>query len=168
MAVIVNTIAGIVNHTPLWVWPLYALLLFLGFQRTRDSVVPLRRMLILPLVVSVLAAFGFIAAAPGALPAMVVGLVVGSSVGWHLEDTDASLRLPDGSIWLRGEWMSFAQLVAVLAFRYATAVVTAMNPGLGATPAWQLGTAFTSAALSAMFLGRAAARLRNYSMARIA
>ncbi|MGE3305042.1 MAG: hypothetical protein AB7I52_03655 [Rhizobiaceae bacterium] len=38
----------IVSHTPLWVWALYALLLFLGFQRTRDSSVALWRALTLP------------------------------------------------------------------------------------------------------------------------
>lgn len=58
---------------------------------------------------------------------MVLGLVVGSTAGWHLEDTGASLCLPDGRIWPRGEWMSFAQFVAVLVFRYATVVATAIN-----------------------------------------
>ncbi len=168
MTSFVNAVAAIVTHTPIWVWPLYALLLFLGLQRTRDSVVPLWRMLILPAVASLLLILSFVSAAPGALPAMLLGLVAGGAAGWHLEDGRASLRLPNGRIWLRGEWLSFAQLVAVLLFRYAAAVVTAMNPGLGATPARQLGTAFTSVILSAMFLGRAAARLRNYSVAWIA
>ena len=165
MTAFLNSFAGIVSHTPIWVWPLYALLLFLGNQRTRDSVVPLWRMMILPVIIAVLTVISFTSAAPAALPAMVLGLVVGGTGGWQLEDKGASARLPDGRIWLRGEWMSFAQLVAVLVFRHASAVVTATYPRLGPTPTWQLGIAFTSAALSAMFLGRAAARLRDYSMA---
>ena len=55
MAAVFSTIITIVIHTPLWVWPLYALLLFLGIQRTRDSSIAVWRMLILPLVVMLLA-----------------------------------------------------------------------------------------------------------------
>src|SRR5690606_20050605 len=108
------------------------------------------RMLILPAVVTVLAILSFISAAPGALPAIVLGIVVGGTAGWQLEGDGASRRQPDGRVWLRGEWLSFAQLVAVLVFRYATAVVSATNPVLGATTAWHVATAFVSAALSAM------------------
>ncbi|MBX3530110.1 MAG: hypothetical protein KF849_05860 [Rhizobiaceae bacterium] len=156
------TVAEIVVHTPIWVWGLYALLLFLGFQRTRDSIVPLRRMLILPSVVALLAISSFVVAGLMALPAIVLGIVIGSTAGWHLESEDAVRRLPDGRIWLRGEWSSFAQLVAVLIFRYAAGVTSAVNPALATTPAWSMGVAFISAALSALFLGRAAARLRTY------
>ena len=30
----------IISHTPIWVWGLFALLLFLGIQRTRDRTAP--------------------------------------------------------------------------------------------------------------------------------
>jgi hypothetical protein len=157
-----STIAGIIIHTPIWVWALYALLLFLGFQRTRDSTVSLLRVLILPVVVALLAMSTFISAGLGALPAILLGLVIGSTAGWQLERDDATRRLPDGGLWLRGEWWSFAQLVLVLIFRYVTNVVTAMNPVLNADLTWHFGTLFVSAALSALFLGRASARLRVY------
>ena len=68
----------------------------------------------------------------------------------------------DGSIWLRGEWWSLVQIVLVLVFRYATSIVSAMAPALNADVTWHLGTVFTSALLSALFLGRTAARLRVY------
>lgn len=44
------TFITIIAHTPISVWPLYVLLVFLGFLRTCDSVIPLWRMLILPIV----------------------------------------------------------------------------------------------------------------------
>lgn len=162
MTTVFATIATIVIHTPIWVWALYSLLLFLGFQRTRDSIVPVWRMLILPIVVTVLAILSFIGAGPGALPAMLPGLVIGGPAGWQFERTGATRRLPDGTLWLRGEWWSFAQIALVLVFRYVTSVVAAMNPVLNANPIWHLGTLFISAALSAVFLGRTAARLRVY------
>jgi hypothetical protein len=51
MSDFLGRIAAIVIHTPVWVWALYALLLFLGFQRTYDRTVPVWRELVLPLVV---------------------------------------------------------------------------------------------------------------------
>ena len=53
-------------------------------------------------------------------------------------------------------------VVLVLVFRYATSVAAAFHPQLYANLAWQLGTAFVSTALSALFLGRTMARLRVY------
>ena len=156
------TIVTIVLHTPVWVWPLFALLLFLGWQRTRDSSVALWRMLILPVVVTLFAIYGFIVAGPGALPAMLVGLVIGGAAGWRLERGSDTRRLPDGKVWLRGEWSTFTLFVMIIIFRYAINVVPVLNPALNADPAWHLGTLLISAALSALLLGRTAARLQAY------
>jgi hypothetical protein len=162
MTALLSTITTVVIHTPIWVWPLYALLLFLGLQRTRDSTVSLPRMLILPVVVVLLAVFSFIVAGPTALPAIVSGLVVGGTLGWQLERDGATRRLPGGKLWLRGEWWTFSQILVVLISRYVTNVVAAMDPALAADLSWRLGTLFLSSALSAAFLGRTVARLRVY------
>jgi hypothetical protein len=162
MSAVFNTIATVVIHTPIWVWPLYGLLLFLGLQRTCDSTVSLPRLLILPLVVALLAILSFVFAGPGALPAALLGLVIGGTVGWRLEPSNATRRLPDGKLWLRGEWWTFAQIVLVLTSRYATNVVGAVDPALGADLGWGAGTLLLSSALSAVFLGRTFKRLRLY------
>lgn len=162
MSDIFRTIVVVAMHTPIWVWPLYAVLLFLGLQRTRDSSVSLVRVLILPLVVTGFAISSFIGAGLGGLPVMLVGLVIGGVVGWQLEREGGTRRMADGKIWLRGEWWSFAQIVAVLIFRYTTNVVAAMAPVLNINPIWHTSSLFLSAALSALFLGRTAARLRVY------
>lgn len=156
------TFGTILAHTPLWVWPLYALLLALGFQRTRDSTIPLYRALILPLVVALLAISTFVGGGISGLPATLVGLTIGGAAGWRLERQGFTHRLAGGRIWLRGEWWSFSQLVLVLIFRYVTNVVGAMDPVLNADPVWHLTTLGISTGLSGMFLGRAAARLRVY------
>lgn len=162
MSAYFKTIATIVIHTPVWVWPLYALLLFLGFQRTRERTVPLWRELILPLIVALLATVSVIGAGLSGLPTMLLGLVIGSTAGWQLERDGATRRLPEGTLWLRGEWWSFAQIVLVLVFRYVTSIVAALDPALHADLTWHLSTIFISAALSGVFLGRTAARLRVY------
>jgi hypothetical protein len=162
MTAFVQTILAIVTHTPLWVWALFALVFFLGFQRTRDRIVPLWRMLALPVVMLVLAVSGWVTAGLAVLPAILAGFAVGGVAGWLLERDGATRRLPDGRAWLRGEWWSLAQVVAIVAFHYVTAVLAVLNHDLAGDAAWQLGMAFVSALLSAMLSGRAAARLRVY------
>lgn len=159
---VLRTAVIVVTHTPIWVWVLYAGLLFLGFQRTRDSTVPLFRVLLLPLVVTVLAIVSFVGAGLGGLPAMLVGLAIGNAAGWRQERVGATVRLAGGRVWLRADWWSFVQLTLVLVFRYATNVISAMNPALDANPVWHHGTLAISAALSGLFIGRAAARVRVY------
>ena len=159
------SIVTIVAHTPIWVWPLYALLLFLGFQRTRDSSLPLWRVLVLPLVVTLLAIISFIGSGLVALPPTLIGLITGGTVGWLLEREGTTRRLPDGRLWLRGEWWSFGQLLLVLVFRYATGVASGMDPVLNANPTWHFVLSLVSATLSALFLGRTAARLRVFRSA---
>jgi hypothetical protein len=162
MSDVFRTIVMVVSHTPIWVWVLYGLLLFLGVQRMRDSSVSLVRVLILPLVVTGLAIWSLVAAGLSALPVMVLSLVAGSIAGWQLEPEGGTRRLTDGRLWLRGEWWSLTQIVVVLVFRYATNVIPIRAPAFNANPVWHWGSLFISAALSGLFLGRTAARLKVY------
>lgn len=162
MTNVLGTIVTIIAHTPLWVWGLYAALLFLGLQRTRDSSVPLWRMLILPIVVALLAISSVIGASPEGLAAASVGLLVGSGIGWTLEPRDATRRLPDGKLWQRGEWLTLVQIALTLSVRYVTNVVAAMAPVLSANPIWHVSSFLVTAMLSGVFLGRVAAKLRIY------
>lgn len=162
MTDLLRTIGIVITHTPIWVWGLYGLLLFLGLQRTRDGSVSLVRLLILPLVVGGFAISSFIGAGQSGLPVMLPGLFIGGTCGWLLESDGGTRRLADGRIWLRGEWWSFVQIVAVLIFRYAANVIPIFAPALNAHPIWHMSSLFLFAALPALFLGRTAARLRVY------
>ena len=152
----------IILHTPIWVWGLYGLLLTVGFLRSRDSIQPVWRMLILPGAVTLLTISSLVGAGPAGLPAMLAGFALGLPLGYRLEPQDASRRLPDGRMWLRGEWRTFTQIAVVLVFRYVTGAAAALQPGLNADPIWHPATLFVGAILSALFLGRTAARLRLY------
>lgn len=142
---------------------LYSLLLFLGFQRTRDNTVPLWRMLMLPIVVALLTVSSFVGAGLDGIPAAMIAIAIGSIIGWRLERDGATTRQPDGRIWLRGEWLSFFQLLLVLLLRYSMNVVAFVSPALASHPNWHYGTMSIAVGLSAIFLGRTAARLRVYA-----
>ena len=152
-------LVGIVTHTPLYVWAIFAFILFMGYQRTRDRVVHVWRLLLLPAVMIVTAMSGIIGGGLAILPAILAGFVVGGTGGWLLERDGATRRLPGGKLWLRGEWWSLLQIVLIFGFRYSLAVTTAINPAFVGDPTVHLVTAFISSLLSALVLGRTVARL---------
>jgi hypothetical protein len=162
MTAALQTLLAIVTHTPIWVWALFARVFFLGYQRTKDRTVALWRMLLLPLVMLVLSVSGWIGSGLAVLPAILVGFAIGGVIGWLMERDGATRRLPDGQALLRGEWWSLLQVGAIVLFKYVTTVMAVMNPALGGDSVWHMGTAFISAILSAMLIGRVAARLRVY------
>jgi hypothetical protein len=156
------TIIAILTHTPVWVWAIFALVAYMGYQRTRDRIVYLWRLLLFPLMMIAVAVSGMITAGLSVLPAILVGLAIGGVTGWLLERDGATRRLPGGKLWLRGEWWSLVQVLLILVFRYTTAVIAAVDPALGGDPTFHLVTAFVSSLLSAMILGRTLARLKVY------
>ena len=155
-------IIGILTHTPLYVWAIFALVAFLGYQRTKDRTVQLWRLLLLPLIMVVLSVSGMVGAGASVLPAVLAGVAVGGVSGWLLEREGATRRLPGGRVWLRGEWWSFVQVLLIFVVHYSLAVTGAINPTLVADPTVHLVTTFVSTLLSAMILGRTFARLRVY------
>jgi hypothetical protein len=157
-----QTIVAILSHTPIWVWAIFALVAYMGYQRTRDRTVYLWRLLLFPVIMIVLAVSGMVNAGLAVLPAILVGIAIGGVSGWLLEREGATRRLPGGKVWLRGEWWSFVQVLVILGFRYTTAVIGAVNPALAGDLTFHLATAFVSSLLSAMILGRTLARLRVY------
>lgn len=156
------SLLAIVTHTPIWVWAVFALVAFMGYQRTRDRTVQLWRMFILPVLMVVTSVSSIIGGGFGVLPAIVVGFVIGGTTGWLLERDGATRRLPDGKVWLRGEWLPMVQVLAIFLFRYSTTVIGIVNPALGADLAYHLVTTLVSSLLSSMMLGRTLARLRVY------
>lgn len=156
------TIVAILTHTPLWVWAIFAFVLFMAYQRTRDRVVQVWRLLLFPAIMILVAVSGMIGAGLGGLPAILAGLVIGGVTGWLMEREGATRRLAGGRLWLRGEWWSLVQVALILAVRYATAVIAAAYPALAADPVVHLTTLFASSLLSAMVLGRTLARLRVF------
>jgi len=148
-------IIGVLTHTRPYVWAIFAFIIFMGFQRTRDRTVQLWRLFLLPTIMILTALSGMIGAGLGSLPAILAGLAVGGVSGWLLERDGATRRLPNGQVWLRGEWWSFVQILLIFGFRYSLAVVGAINPTFVADPTVHLVAMFVSSLLSAMVLAKA-------------
>jgi hypothetical protein len=156
------TLLDILAHTPLWVWALYAFVLFMGWQRSRERIVSVWRLLVLPGLLLILTVSGWIGAGLESLPAILLGFVAGGTGGWLLVREGAARRLEGNKLWLRGDIWTFVQIVFILVFRYATTVAGILNPAFATDPVWHPLTLLISSALTGLFLGRLAGRLKVF------
>jgi hypothetical protein len=153
---------GIVTHTPLWVFPLFAYLVWQGFKARQPRTSAVWRALIVPLVFivwgvsriglqhrdSVWPLVAWIAAALLLLPA---GL---------LTPRPFELDHANGQIIRPGSWFPLIGNVTVFALQYTVAVIAAVHPG-GGTGASIVGRAI-SGATAGYFIGSTVALLREY------
>lgn len=138
MSSLFETVFQIVVHTPLWVWPLMLLVIWLGASGLRPRTLPLWRLAILPVVGLVISLAG-IGQSPRpalALIAWLIALAIGLPLGLWLGRRRGVRRLTDGRLELAGGWFMLAFGLSIFAVRYALGIVFGMAPSLRADPVW--------------------------------
>jgi hypothetical protein len=154
-------------HTPLWVFPLFAYLVWQGVKAMRPRTTSIWRALIVPVVFIVLGMsrllsrqdymwplLSWIAAALTLLP---VGLL--TTKPFEIDHKTGQITRP-------GSPVPLIRNVSVFALQYTVAVIAAVDPD-GRTVATLIGRA-VSGATTGYFLGRTIALLRQYRKQRAA
>jgi uncharacterized protein DUF6622 len=148
-------------HTPIWVFPLFAYLVWLGIKATRPRTVTIWRSLIVPAVFIVWGLSRLLSRKDYAWPlvtwvaAAAVLLVIGllAARPFELDHTTGEIKRP-------GSWVPLIRNVTVFALQYTVAVIAAVDPH-DATTAAIVGRAI-SGGTTGYFLGRTVALLRQY------
>jgi hypothetical protein len=151
----------ILIHTPIWVFPLLAYLVWLGIKATRPRTVTIWRSLIVPAVFIVWGLSRLLSRQDYAWPlvtwvaAAAVLLVIGllTARPFELDHTTGEIKRP-------GSWVPLIRNVTVFALQYTVAVIAAVDPH-DATTAAIVGRAI-SGGTTGYFLGRTVALLRQY------
>jgi hypothetical protein len=151
----------ILIHTPIWVFPLFAYLVWLGIKATRPRTVTIWRSLIVPAVFIVWGLSRLLSRQDYAWPlvtwvaAAAVLLVIGllTARPFELDHTTGEIKRP-------GSWVPLIRNVTVFALQYTVAVIAAVDPH-DATTAAIVGRAI-SGGTTGYFLGRTVALLRQY------
>jgi pimeloyl-ACP methyl ester carboxylesterase len=145
----------IVMHTPLWVWPLLALVVWLGWMSRKPRTLPPLRLAVLPLVgLGVTVAGALQSAAPGLtfggwLVGLLISLPVGHAVGRHRE----VIRQEDGRLWIAGGWFMLAFALSIFVVRYALGVTFGVWPVLARQPLWIAVAGLAGGVIAGMGLG---------------
>ncbi len=152
----------ILTHTPIWVFPLFGYLVWLGIKARRPRTVTIWRSLIVPAVFIVWGLsrlvlrqqdvmWPLLSWAAAAAVLLVVGLVTAQP--FELDHTTGEIKRP-------GSWVPLIRNVTVFALQYTVAVIAAVDPH-DATTAAIVGRA-VSGGTTGYFLGRTVALLRQY------
>jgi len=128
----------IVVHTPLWVWPLLALVLWLGWMGRKPRVLPPVRLAVLPLVGLGITVAGVVQSAVPAftLAGWLVGLLLSLPVGYAIGRRRDVQWQADGRVRVAGGWFMLGFAVSIFAARYALGVTFGVWPQLAQQPAW--------------------------------
>lgn len=156
----------IIQHTPVWVFGLFALLLWLGARQLTTRRMGMGRVTVMGVGLAGLSLYGTVGAFPHAPLALVAWAVAASAVlAWML-----MRPAPEGTrydawqnkVIVPGSALPLALMMGVFATKYVVGVVLAMNPSLAA----QYAFAVPVAAAYGLFSGAFAARsLRLWKLA---
>jgi pimeloyl-ACP methyl ester carboxylesterase len=165
------SILDIVLRTPLWVWPLLILVLWLGWSGRRTRILYPARLAILPLIGLGTSFAGIVqsAAPPLAAIGWLIGLLAALPIGHAIGRRRAVRRLEGGRIEIAGGWFMLTFAVSIFAARYALGVLFGIAPALKAMPLWIVLSGGVGGVIAGIGLGWLAGLLvRRLPVARVA
>ncbi|HEX8601016.1 MAG TPA: DUF6622 family protein [Pseudoduganella sp.] len=147
----------IIAHTPFYVWILLAFLASRGIAASRDSEVPLRRLVMLPAVMAVLSLqdmhgrFGL-----DGLPMVLwlAGVAAGAFATWRLTLPALPGSTP-GNVLQRGSWLPLVLMMTIFATKYTVAVTCAVRPELAGDATFAGAVCALYGVFNGLFAGRA-------------
>lgn len=162
-----EAIVDIVRRTPAWVGVLLAALLALGFLSTRARDMSIGRLVLLPLAMAGLAAWGVQSAfgASGRLTELLALWAVGAAVvlafgarlappaGAHFNAATRRIHLP-------GSWVPLVLIVAVFLLKWGIGVQLALQPSLARDAGFAFAVTTLYGLLSGLFAARGLRALR--------
>ncbi len=111
-----DRILEIVAHTPLWVWPLFAALLWLGIRAGQTRIVGYWQLWILPAAIFAVSFTSILAMEPGtsSVASWIFGIAAGCGLGWSFH-RDETLRVDreHGLLRVRSEWKTLILILIV-------------------------------------------------------
>lgn len=155
----------IIQHTPIWVWFVLAVLLMLGFRQSRPRCLSRAALLPLPIVMPLLAVYGLVGA---------FGWHVSALGGWLAGFAAALLMLRvlpampkvqhcgNGRVQVAGSWWPLVWMLAFFSIRYGMGVAAARAWPIMNHFAWAVANGVALGVLSGLFA------LRNLRILRAA
>ena len=149
----------IIIHTPIWVWALLALLLWLGLKQSRPAQPSLLRTSVVPLVLTSLSLYGAVSAfgsAPVVMLAWLAAAIVLATVVLQ-SPLPAATRFDarTRTFQVPGSWVPLALMMGIFANKYVVGVALNLHPELMHEATFTLGFSALYGAFSGVFAARA-------------
>ena len=164
-----SAIGQAIEHTPIWVFPMFLLVVWLGILALKTRVVPFPALAALPLVALILGGQRLVAVAtaqPMALAAWAGGMLVGAAAG-HASNAGTVVRPLAGTLKLEisGTRWTLALILGIFVFRYVFGYLYGRWPELAVDALLVMVEAGGGALFGGLFLGRLVATWRAYRAA---
>jgi hypothetical protein len=157
---------AIIQHTPMWVFALLALLVFLGVQALRPRTLPIWRLLLVPaafIVWGVVSLLGRAAAVPLLGVDWLVTAAIGMAIGWwttRLESVEIDRAA--GRAQVPGSAVPLVRNLSIFVVKYCLTAAMAVAPALQAMLSpWDIGVSGLSAGYFIGWLVRFALKYRS-------
>ncbi len=124
---------SLLQHTPMWVWAILALLVALGAMQLRDHVLTRQRLLVQPVALGALSLYAAVSTfgpQTGVLLAWALGAALGAALNRTLRLPRQVRRQADGRFAIGGSWAPMALLMTIFWLRYGINASLAMVPAL--------------------------------------
>ena len=157
-------IIQILQHTPIWVWLLFAALLYLGYLQSSTRAVPKARLFALPaamLGLSLYSLFATFGATRLGFAAWLAGGMLAALLYRFVRRPAGAGYVPDMSVYtIPGSWLPLTLMLAIFLTRYAVAVAIAIDASLREASLFIVAAGLAYGFLSCTFPARAYALVR--------
>ena len=159
-------ISDIIINTPIWVWPLFAFLIFIGFRCGKMRVVKLNFLYIMPSVYLALSLKNIITTEVNIImiAGWLGGILTATYVSWYFHrNVIVSPDHKNKLIRLPGEWLTLSLIIVYFSIRYYYGYKTSITPEI--TQDIQFMTIFNIifGMATGLFFGRAIRFIQKYA-----
>ena len=159
-----NSLMHTITGTPLWVWGVFAYLVYVGFKSTRVRVVPISKLFIMPAILFGIKYKTFLSGDMLLILCYFISLAMGVGIGFYLAlQTKVAIHKSSKSIELPGEHSTCILLLSFFCLKYAFGYVQSTTPEVPVQ--YLMLETSISAIFSGYFLGRSLNYVRRFSRA---
>jgi len=156
-----------VSSIPLFVWPLFVVLVFVGLRASKPRVMPIGLFYGLPFIgLAVLPTFFQIGLSLQTLAVFIAAYAIGASIGFHRQK-ELIEGFEGSRVALVGEWLTMATVMTIFFSNFVLGTLKAIQPSLVNSTIFQLGFLCIVGICSGLFLGRSL-QVIKHSRSRVA
>ena len=147
----------IITKIPVFVWPLFAILLISGLRARKTSVLPLALLLLMPTMFfgwSLFSFFGKYATHPLAILFWIVCLGVGFFIGFsHMQRLNLQFDRKKKKVEIPGSWIPLMLSMSIFSSKFSIGIMSSLMPHLNGSLLF-LGLELFSTLILGIFAGR--------------
>ncbi len=153
----------ILSEIPIFVWPLFALLLVRGLRARKTDMVPLAVLLVLPAVFFTWSVFSFLSSDPTSIFLRIFCLSIGFFMGYlHMQKLKLRFDKQKRRIEVPGSWIPLILSMSIFTAKFAIGMIGALAPELNGL---LLGLDLFATIISGIFVGRGVVCFVRYQTA---